>query len=225
MMIEDRIQHMAQQFPSPPTPVIVIERRPVPRAVYLGRVLAVAAAIALVVMVTPLRAAVLEWLQIGAVTIFIGPTPEPTRLPSLVNLFGETTLAEAQAAARFPLQIPRALGLPDHVFRQDDEFNTVIMVWDDPAISFFQIGPEGQHYMKHVFMAEDVTVNGSQGAWIELPHTLQYEQDGDLTTQEGYLVEGHVLIWHAAGITYRLETGMEQADAIAIAESLGTPVE
>jgi hypothetical protein len=184
--------------------------------------MAVAAAIGLLIMVTPLRAAVVEWLRLGAVTLLIGPTQEPTLLPVLRNLLGGVTLEEAQANTDYTLQAPRTLGQPDHVYQQHGEFNTVIMVWDEPAVSLYQIGPEGEHYMKLTHDAQRVMVNGYEGAWVLLPHVLEYERDGVLTQRDRYLVPGPVLIWYAEGITYRLETGMELDEALAIAATMGT---
>src|SRR5512146_2994885 len=81
------------------------------------------------------RAAILEFIQIGAVRIFRakppkqefpvtatrGPTSKPL-IPMLEQLAGETTLAEAQRTLDYPILLPsypRDLGQPDRVFVQE----------------------------------------------------------------------------------------------------------
>jgi len=112
--------------------------------------------------VPPVRAAVLEWIQIGVVRIFLpapGPAPEAQPWPgpapvtatpsphlqaptsgtggfSLLDLAGETTLAKAQARLAFPILIPSekyGFGLPNHVYLQDQGGPMLVLVWLDPA--------------------------------------------------------------------------------------------
>lgn len=111
--------------------------------------------------VPPLRAAILEFLQIGAVRIWLveptptplltstpvsagaapvdepSPTPRPTATPlsSLFNLAGRTTLAEAEAMAGFHVPLPTypsGVGAPDGVFYQDMDGPAVVLVWIEP---------------------------------------------------------------------------------------------
>jgi hypothetical protein len=123
-------------------------------------------AVFLIVLVTisltvpPVRAQILEFLQIGAVRIFIGeptptppstapatqggaaseitPTPPPTPrpFPSIDHLAGETTLEDAQNELDYPVLLPGYppdLGLPDRVFLQDLQAPALLLVWMDPA--------------------------------------------------------------------------------------------
>jgi hypothetical protein len=107
--------------------------------------------------VPPVRAAILEFLQIGAVRIWlVEPTPVPTSassgersstgprstaqpsatpLRSLFDLAGETTLAEAEANAGFAIRLPTYpsdLGPPDGVFYQELGGPVVVLVWLNP---------------------------------------------------------------------------------------------
>ena len=109
--------------------------------------------------VPPVRAAVLEYLQLGAVRIFQGaptatsiPTmtepslpaafttplpgatfsPTPTDLMSILDLDGETSLVEARTRTQLPIRLPSYppdLGQPEHVFVQEMEGWVVILVW------------------------------------------------------------------------------------------------
>jgi hypothetical protein len=117
--------------------------------------------LAAALLVSPVRARVLDWIRIGSVRIFFTrPTatqPVPTRIPdrtgtpvpemiqtpnptstilkSVLNLGGETTLTKAQQQAGFPIAMPTYpadLGRPDHVFVQEMNGPVVVLVWMDP---------------------------------------------------------------------------------------------
>jgi hypothetical protein len=146
MRFEQEIQATASNFSYPETPNIakVVMPRLQPQALtprLFARKLAWAVVVIVVLITTlmtvpPVRAAVLEWIQIGIVRIFPRepvPAPPPTSLPnpsigvvpvtatpaptlsaptetpvpfSFLDLAGETTLTEAQARLNFPILIP-----------------------------------------------------------------------------------------------------------------------
>jgi hypothetical protein len=109
-------------------------------------------------LIPPVRAAVIEFIQIGVVRIFQGEptqvappneqfpstmipataTPGATSqplIPLLERLDGETTLEEAQQAVNYPIVLPSYppdLGQPDRVFVQDADGDMTILVWIDP---------------------------------------------------------------------------------------------
>lgn len=141
---ETRVQTLAQGFPYPPTPQIAMkvmaklrarttQRHLVARrwAWVIGIVIALFAGL---MAVPPVRAAVLEFIQIGIVRIFLPPaeteipiiqppptampgaaipvtaTPGPTAssalIPFLEQIAGETTLEEARQQVEFPIPLP-----------------------------------------------------------------------------------------------------------------------
>ncbi len=65
---------------------------------------------------------------------------------------------------------------------------------------------------------DQVQVGGRDAWWITGPHEL------DLVTGEGtyarYRVTGNVLMWKARGIVMRLETTLDRAAAIRVAQSV-----
>jgi hypothetical protein len=168
---EERLLAAARELPYPPTPDIAagVTRRlgvgdrgkvlAYPRVAW-----ALAAVIVLllatILLVPPVRAAVLDFLQLGAVRIFLvepdatptmspsqtpdpsastQPTPRPTRTPlylaSLLDLEGEMPLEEAVERLSIPLSLPAFpsdLGLPDHAYLQDQDDQFLILVWTDP---------------------------------------------------------------------------------------------
>jgi len=165
---ENRLRAAAQGMTYPPTPDIAgavrqrLERAP--RGSPKWRLALVIATVVLALLagllsVPSVRAAVLEFLQIGAIRIILpaptitptptlpviatpGRTPLPTlTLPpsptlrdliALDDLQGETTLEAAIQKASFTLQLPTypaELGQPDRVFVQDMGGAMVILVW------------------------------------------------------------------------------------------------
>jgi hypothetical protein len=60
-------------------------------------------------------------------------------------------------------------------------------------------------------------VNGRPAVWTEGQYIL-VTGSGDTVMRR--LVEGNTLIWTAGQITYRLESGLDLAAAVRIAESL-----
>jgi hypothetical protein len=197
--------------------------------------------------VPQVRAAVLRIFRAGAITIFVPeatatavpPTSTapaqlqapPAAMPEyliaqdvLLELAGETTLAEAQAKMSELLLIPEGWPPPDRVYYQDHDWPAVVIfVWLEPGstdevrLALYQID-EASFAYKQAERVEEVTVNGRQAFWIEGEHWLQL-QDG--TMQPWLFVEGSVLVWWAeTGTTFRLESGLSLAEAKEIAESL-----
>lgn len=181
--------------------------------------------------VPQVRAAVVEFLQLGAVRIFLAqpvPTVQPTPVmaPSLLGLAGETSLAEARTQVDFPIRLPTypaELGPPDRVFQQDFDGPVVILVWlkpEDPGQVWFSLHLMGPDTFAGKGAPQTVTetmVNGRPALWLEGPHLLQLS-DGDYALRR--LVEGHVLLWTEGQLTYRLETDLPLAEAVRVAESL-----
>jgi len=164
--LEKILYDTGRAFPYPPTPDIsrkIPWRASVPRPLNLRR-LAWAGAILILLVgllfaVPPVRAKILDFIQVGVVRIFLGPTstpspvpatpsrpastpvptptlaPTPTLLPSLLDLAGKTTLAEARRQADFPVRLPvypTDLGSPDYVFLQNMVGSMVVLVWTKP---------------------------------------------------------------------------------------------
>jgi hypothetical protein len=194
------------------------------------------------------RAAILEFIQIGAVRIFraeptpllppqqelpevpVTATPDPTSqplIPLLQNLAGEVTLAEAQQRVTYPLLLPSYpadLGLPEHVFVQDMDGDMTILVWTDPqqpeevSMSLHFL-PDGSWAVKKIEpRLIQETTVNGQRAVWTIGPYPIQYSNGDRDFIR--LIEGHVLIWTEGSVTYRLETDLSLEEAIRIAESL-----
>jgi len=247
---EEQLQVIARTFPYPPTPDLagavqqrLAHRGALPRGFRLLRptlafLLALIILLVGLLVVPPVRATLLEWLQIGAVRIWLveptpnptsAPQPTPTPLASLFDLAGATTLAEAQQQAGFPLRLPTYpadLGAPDGVFFQEIGGPVVVLVWLGPAqsirvrFSLHILGPNTFAEKGNATRLAQTMVNGRPAFWTDGPYLLAYRRGATVDMDMQRLVEGHVLIWTEDELTYRLETGGSLAEAIAIAESL-----
>jgi hypothetical protein len=202
--------------------------------------------------VPTVRSGVIDFLELGAVRIIFGPEatatqppaptatgtrppptatliPTATPLASVLDLAGETTLADARARVDLPLRLPTYpadLGEPDAVFVQDLEGEAVVFVWlapDDPSqvrlsLHILSTTTLTEKLMKHnPAGVEFTTVNGREAFWTTGPYFV-VARSGFYA--EMRLITGHVLVWYAGEITYRLETDLSMEEAVRIAESL-----
>jgi hypothetical protein len=249
----ERVQRLAVQLPYPATPNMLAgvrqraHRGSSPSAYrrLAGVVIALVLVAASALAVPQVRAAIVEFFQIGVVRIFpVAPTitptatgtptpspPTPTLLPSLLNLQGRTTLEEAQAEIGLPLELPTYpanLGQPDAVFVQEMDGTMVVMAWldeNDPnrvrlSLHVIERGSYAITKMEPTRL-EETTVNGSIAYWAEGPYIVRLT-NGDMDQRR--LIEGQVLIWSEGILTYRLETDLSIEEAVKIAESL-QPIE
>jgi hypothetical protein len=200
------------------------------------------ALLALMLLAVPqVRAALIEFIQIGAARInLISPTAtatgtvQATPLASLLDLAGETTLTKAQRQMSFTITLPAEFGEPDRVFVQDLGAPAVVLVWlnDDGSVrlSLHEIGPGswavpalGKAFDKAALskfgyeLIEFTDVNGNPALWVE-GERLLIARDGDVKSVR--LVESPALIWEAFGVTYRLEGDFTLEEMVKIAESL-----
>ena len=258
-LFEKRLISIATGLDYPRTPDIagsVLTRlRPSTRPRFISRRLAWSLTIILILfsslmLIPPVRAAIIEFIQIGIVRIFRGtPTPPPlpnggppstmipltatpgptlpSLIPGLENLAGEMSLEEAGQTVDFPILLPSLppnLGNPDRVFVQDADGEMAILVWLDPQ-------QPGQVLMSlHFIPAGSWAIDKVEPTLIE-----ETEVNGQraIWTVGPYplrlyngdieftrLINGHVLIWTDNDITFRLETDVGLEEAIKIAESL-----
>lgn len=245
--LEKELQQMAETFDYPPTPRFASQPQPRPTFVPV-RALVWALAVGLFFIglwaIPPVRAGILQLLQIGSIRIFFTtPTPPPSTLnsPSLPtptplygidNLAGQTTLADVQTKLDFPIHLPTYptdLGLPDKVFYQETIGSVLISVWladDQPTqprlILYAMQLPDDILGGKFNVQSSQLTqVNGEDAFWIVGKHLLQFYDAQQKPFYQSYrFIAGNVLVWESEAITYRLETSLSLEEAIQIAESL-----
>ena len=250
---EEHLGELARQFAYPVCPDVALavrqrlaSERKHSRPHYRWAAVLITLAVVLTALfsVPGVRAQLAGFFRIGAVSI-LPATPAPIPLPmtstpagappaaptsaystSLLDIAGETTLAEAKSKAAFLVRLPTYppdLGQPERVYLKDDGA-MVILVWLDPKdpqqgrLSLHEIEPGAttiQKYQPPVI--QETQVNGQFAIWTEGPYLLQLTNGNyDLFR----LVEGHTLVWTEGKITYRLETESSLEEALKIAESL-----
>jgi hypothetical protein len=150
------------------------------------------------------------------------------------------SLAAARDAVAFDVRLPTSLGRPDSVWLDTGvSGGQVALAYESssdlPAapgtdlgalVTQFSDAEVAETALKKVTGSqpgttyEPVTVEGAQGFWISgEPHVIAYlESDGDIRSETVRLA-GNVLLWEAGGVTYRIESTLSRAEAIAIAES------
>ena len=71
-------------------------------------------------------------------------------------------------------------------------------------------------------LARESAVHGRPAIWIDSGGHIarSLDADGKLLIETERTVERGTLLWEEAGISYRLETGLSEAEAILLAESL-----
>jgi hypothetical protein len=194
-------------------------------------------------LIPTVRAAILEFIQIGIVRIYPQPVEQipdiqvpstatpvaslPSLIPLLENIAGEMDLESARQMIPYPILLPAYppdLGQPDRVYVQDADGAMAILVWVDSqkpeqvmmSLHFIPEGSWAIHKMQPRVI-EETEVNGQNAAWAVGPYPLRM-QNGSMDFMR--MIEGHVLIWADEDVTYRLETDLSLEEAIKIAESL-----
>jgi hypothetical protein len=200
----------------------------------LAAVLLVITLLGALLAVPQTRAAIATILHIGAVTILpTTPTPgadDPTPLPSILNLAGRTTLADAQRRTPFPIRLPAYpadLGASQYVYLQNLDGSAALLVWVDPQhpdrvrMALNELGSDAYVYKIAPQVVQETQVHGQRALWTTGPYLLQIGSVSDQHNALRRLVTAsHTLIWTEGNITYRLESDASLAEAVRIAESL-----
>lgn len=196
-------------------------RRSYPRRLVAAAVAALVALATAMAVSPAVRAAVFDFLRIGAVEIHQNePAPVTPSLDPPLPGERDVTLAEAAEAADFPLRLPTTLGPPGAV-RLIDGGRVVTMAFGAVRVDQFDGGLDPM-FTKFTQAADihHVTVDGSRAIWVDRPHPVLYtDRDGTLRDESPRLAAS-TLIWEKDGITYRVEGDLTQRQAIEIAESM-----
>lgn len=198
--------------------------RPSPLPRLAAAALALLVALGVAMAVSPeVRAAVLDFLRIGAVQIDQAPPPRP---PSTrVELPGErtVTLESAREQADFPIRVPTRLGDPPAVhLAGGDPPPVVTLLYDTVRVDQLDGGLDSILFQKsfHLDGAIPTTVDGARGVWLPGPHPVRYLDRDGVGHEQPPRLAGSTLIWEHDGITYRVEGDLTHAEARAVAESL-----
>jgi hypothetical protein len=159
-------------------------------------------------------------------------TPTPSHPPVEPGALGDpVSEQEAIAQAGFEPALPPG-PRPDEVYVIRSDFGDagILYTWH-PSTAYPRI--EGTEYGLMLIVAQgddefvsksvnrfdalvDVKVNGERAFWIPAPHEVSISTEHG---SETFSVTGNVLIWQVGDLSYRLETSLGRAKAIALAES------
>ena len=201
------------------------------RALWSRRRVLVLAAIGLL---AALALAAAARFAIGAIEIRVQPgvTPSASAPPVTPGALGDPlSVEDAIAIAGFEPSLPSGPA-PDEAYVVDSPFGdpALLFAWRPsttyPAVPGTEWGlvlmafqGDDETVVKSVQAFEDVRparVDGAPAAWIPVPHVLELETERGF---QSFSVRGNVLIWEVDDVTYRLETSLDRAQAIALAES------
>ena len=181
--------------------------------------------------------------HLGAIGVEIVDGPA-TSLPSTTvtdaDLGREVSPAGAARVAGFGPALPDALGPPDRLWVDETEIDLesgelakrIVSAWEPseelPTIEgtntgalLMQFEGEWEVAAEQLFAETDrygdAIVEGRPAFWTTGPHTLTLVSGRE---SHRVLVTGNVLIWQDAGYTFRLETMLPRAEAIALAETV-----
>jgi hypothetical protein len=157
-------------------------------------------------------------------------------LGSGLGLGDEIALADASRAADISLALPSAAGVgsPATAWLLDGRLS---LVWPsspalpatrEPGIGLILAefrGSINPGYFEKILepgtIVEPAQVGDVTGYWISgTPHELVFVDPGGQPVFDSRRIVGDTLIWARGGVTYRLESGLDRAAAIALAETL-----
>ena len=189
----------------------------------------VAVLVAGVAVVPPARTAVLDVLGLagGTEVVRVPTTPRPPpHRPTAAVVGRRVTLAQAQAAVRFRIRIPRALGAPAQVrLARDVPGGAVSLGYGERAVlTMFAgrtlpyarkiVGPRTKVVRTTVAGRPALFLSGAPSQWIALG------RDGLPVPASARLIDANVLLFDAGGVGYRLETRAGLHRSLLIARSL-----
>lgn len=215
-----------------------------PRAAFLPALATVVLLLVATLAFQPVGANALEAIGIGRLTIFRGapPPPAPSATPGRATLLpGAVKVASVEEASRqagFRVLVPAELGRPDEVFVASGlNGGTVFLVYvprqDIPAAKQTGIGvlvtqvagafelPLLGKALGPGARAEEVTVNGGRGAWIEgAPHQIFFRTASGQILTDTLRLAGNVLAWEQGPSFLRIEADLPKDRTLRIASSM-----
>jgi hypothetical protein len=252
--LEQQLRDLRLHLAYPGTPNVVVAvrarivaapRRPWWSSFAIPRRLALAAAAVLIVIggllaIPQTRDTIAHWFGVKGVIITTVPSPLPSPSGHDLQLGQRTTLAGAQAGARFQVLVPTDpnLGQRDEVWLNQAVPNgEVSFVYHtrpglltssktDVAILIMEIqGTTEKGYFGKMIGPDttltEVTVNGGPGYWIEgSPHIFVYTDATGAFRDENMRLATNTLVWQQGDRTLRIEGPLTKAQALQIAASM-----
>ena len=236
--LELALRELGPQVAWPTTPDVAgaVRRRieVEPRRRFPARRLALAlavlaAAVGSVLVVSPARTAILDWLGFGGVEIRrvaeLPAVPPDARL-----VLGErVSLEEAARLAGHPVLVPGEEGFerPNAVYVDRTAPGRPVALVYGPLgrprllVLEFRAAPLFEKALVGETRVEQVSVGRERGLWIEGPrHEFFYQTDLGEPRRDTQRLAGNTLLWTHGTLTLRIEGDLTRAEAIRIAESM-----
>lgn len=229
--IDRQLRRLAERTSYPADPDLTdrvmhrIERSERSRSSWGRRLVAVAAAIVVVVVLVPgLRHEVAGWLGLRQVTLV--DAPALLDAGDRLDLGTPVTLERAAELAGFTPVLSPDLGAPDAVFVVDRQVWMLHEARADlpegalPGIGAVvtQIPLDAGGIVKSALAENELAffeTDGLFGVWIEGPHELQIPGIGGTAGR----LAGNTLLWETDTFTFRLEAAIDRARALDLARS------
>jgi hypothetical protein len=239
--LELALQRLGAELDWPEAPDVSREVRrrieAAPRRWFSRRMLAIAVAVLAVAVgavfaVPPARTAILDWFGFGGVEIRrVDELPEVIPAEGRLVLGERVSLARARALAEHPVLVPAEPGYrrPTSVYVDTaSPGRPVALVYgsvSEPRLLVleFRAAPLIEKALLNETRVEAVQVSGGQGLWIEGPeHEFFYRTLDREPMRDTQRLAGNTLLWSRGPLTLRIEGDFSKAEAIRIAESMGT---
>ena len=203
--------------------------RPVLRVAVASLLVAVVA-VASALAVPQSREALADLFGLSSVKIDVGPVEDPPPPVLSPRSFATpTTLSSAQETVEFEIRLPAEDGVrlpPEAVYIQGiggTMATVVILGYESQDFDLYQssIGFYGKG-LPDADLARESAVRGMPAIWIDSGGHIarSLDAEGKLLIETERTVERGTLLWEEGGISYRLETGLSEGEAILLAESL-----
>jgi hypothetical protein len=248
--LERRLVDLGSRIDFPVTPPLaqavqarlaaVPTRRRLPRWRLVA--VALAAALAVVFGVPPVRTAIAHWLGITGVVIrpvqtLPAITPQSlTELGDGLALGQLSSLTAARARAGFAVAVPASLGAPDAVYVRTDLGPVITLLYRPRAelpewrqsgigllITEFRGGVDPTLFQKLVppgATVKPVTVGGGAGYWISAAHAIAYQLPDGSIAPDSVRLAGPTLIFERGDVSVRIEGAASEDRALALAAAL-----
>jgi hypothetical protein len=194
-----------------------------------------------------IRDTVAGWLGVRGIIITHVPSALPSVSPlpsgplgSALGLGDRVSLADAQTHVRFTISVPAlaALGEPDEVYLTSPPVGGEVALVYGERPGMRRASTTGVAVLVTEFRGdlnpdafgkmigegtrlEEVSVKGARGFWLEgKPHILLYKDARGAYQQDTLRLAANTLVWEKNGVTYRIESVLSKAQAMAIAESM-----
>jgi hypothetical protein len=195
--------------------------------VALVAVVAVAALLITAIATPQGRAAITQVLRFAGIELRPGPAPaRPAGSSAALPGQRQLPLPAARRRVSFPILVPAALGRPGAVL-VSDRGRVATLVYHRTRYGELRLDEFAGHldpvfFQKFVHFGDmtGVRVNGAGGLWVKGPHVIVYlTRDGREAAASARLTTGNTLIWGTRRVALRLEGGVGEHAALAIASS------